>query len=1003
MNAQITPPGCDKCRKSSLSLLLLRPSPIANDKRLIPAGAASIASDQTAMKGVLPSSAVKESRYVLRLLRPGYIHVYIDAPPPGVKNWLVFRVTKEADLVPEESALFSQSDQGVVCPQPGHNVTGMKVLTIPQAHKIRDVWVAFSANLWNKLLRDANKANPAVMQKISLGAPSANTFAPTAANLRSKVLECALSKQVIDGSAENGFAFNSLASQVDQLAADLKRAAECSSKTAGKELAVVLRDPVGIAAELNALRLRRNDLIRKEVSKPEIAHPLNSSNAVSMLKKSIVDINEAESFNAISPLCSKADFDAKAWPPGTEWLPPSAKDRAALAAIVKPQHNSMMPPPKPYFHNEPDFLGDPEQRYHPGNVGNVVYPDHEARFDKLLKKKMAETWDKLAPYVDEDARREWITNFNARMKTEHLMPVESFEKDWRAVCDDAETLAYFDKHFDPNDPNDPRKHHSPGTVYAEENDRINVPGPVSSGAVLDSYLAMWDKAIIDKTAIAARAIVGNQQHWITGIHQQLTGDPGESGMRDKTYDVLKEIDALKKYSWMSNAVVFFGVGQMTACSAAFLSLAARSPTVTAKVASAALRLQQFWAVQQGVDYFRAAMLQGSVKGIAPNMPILIKIMVDADEAMRIFQARGAAAGSSAPRIKHARRHNLKLVISLLTDTDTLRAAGGNAAAVASDTSFGTVKIGDKATRAAIAAAGSVPVLQADQYLKLLQDQSSRTTIAVSAVRNALASAAGKGVNAMHSTMDGRLAIGTMVVQALGIYHSINALQGVTDEKARREVLSGLYDSIAGLTGGFLQTMAVGFEAYQVVKGGQTAAAQSIKLATLRFVANIMGVAGGVINAQALMAKSKEAARDGDTVVAEIYRGSAIAFAGTAVTSFVSGVGIGADLMVAREVGGGVARTVALRIGARGALCALGLTVSGIGLVLLAVGLGMQVAAIMLTPSSIQRWMSRSYFGKKPDIFMGIKERRNDAFPKGQWELELRELQSATSGTATGTK
>ena len=51
-----------------------------------------------------------------------------------------------------------------------------------------------------------------------------------------------------------------------------------SPQTAGKELAVVLRDPIGVATELNALRLRRMDLAEQEIAKPENAHPLNSSN-----------------------------------------------------------------------------------------------------------------------------------------------------------------------------------------------------------------------------------------------------------------------------------------------------------------------------------------------------------------------------------------------------------------------------------------------------------------------------------------------------------------------------------------------------------------------------------------------------------------------------------------------------------------------------------------------------------------------------------------------------
>jgi hypothetical protein len=55
-------------------------------------------------------------------------------------------------------------------------------------------------------------------------------------------------------------------------------------------------------------------------------------------------------------------------------------------------------------------------------------------------------------------------------------------------------------------------------------------------------------------------------------------------------------------------------------------------------------------------------------------------------------------------------------------------------------------------------------------------------------------------------------------------------------------------------------------------------------------------------------------------------------------------------------------------------------------VLLGAGIAFQVGAIALTPTPLQRWIGRSYFGKDPGIFFAGK--RDDMFPKGDWPSEF---------------
>jgi len=144
--ASLAPAGCDACNKSALSLLLLRPSPIAIDPKLAPLGAQALHDVKPLVAGHIPVPSLQESRFTLRLLRAGYVHVYIPNPPPGVKPWMSYRVTEAADLIAQESPLYSQNPQPPACRRIGHNLAGMKLLPVPQAHKIQTLWIAFSAN-----------------------------------------------------------------------------------------------------------------------------------------------------------------------------------------------------------------------------------------------------------------------------------------------------------------------------------------------------------------------------------------------------------------------------------------------------------------------------------------------------------------------------------------------------------------------------------------------------------------------------------------------------------------------------------------------------------------------------------------------------------------------------------------------------------------------------------------------------------------------------------------
>ncbi|CAN7628804.1 hypothetical protein LJR289_004698 [Pseudoduganella sp. LjRoot289] len=984
--------GCDVCKKSSLSLLLLRPSPIAKSPLLAAAGSENVASDAAVTSGLLPNPLPKQSRFALRLLRAGFVHIYIQNPPAGVANWLIYRVTEQADLIPEGHALFSQPDTSVACQRPGHIATGMKVISIPQAHKISELWVAFSANLWNDTLRGKNKADPLVMQKVSLQSCGPNSFVPTADNLKEQVLECALNVLKIDGATDHDFPFTSIASNVDQLAANLTLAAVKHPKTAGKEVAVVLRDPVGIATELNALRVRRNGFIKREIEKPENLHPLNSSNTILGMQQSVVDEADLTSYDEVSPLRTQEAYNRQkdSLPADTYANPLTEKDRQALIRSAECQGLVG------------DFLLAPyKAMYERKDLVRVIFPDHEARAAAWTAKKAKKNWSKFTSYYSEDERAAWVKKFEEKMKAEHYDPLELLEQDWYAATEDAQTLTYFARHFDSSEGN---------ISYSSESCRIHQPGVFIVGPVMKRYAAQLEQPITKEHAVALRAMVANMDRMIRLVHIQLSGDPGAEGMRDKTYDLVKGFSELAKskhamasYGWLGHSLALFSVGQLSALSGAALKLAAHGGKVTGATANMLGKLQSLSLVQRSLEIA----VEGALKGNAPKLPVLITMRVNADDALAIFAARsGQALGTSKTRIKKARADNVKVKLTLLTDTDAIKAANGNISEVAHNPANGTVKMGNvAATTAAVAkASGSVTTLSEEAFLRLYQDQAGAAGKAANLMRSALPdmaqTATGSHMMAVAKTLDARLALASMVIQTIGVLNGLASVSSAKTESAAIDANYGVMDSVFGFTGGALALWAVAAEIDVTKRLGQQAATTSTKIGLLRIAGNLTGIAGGTINAIASAKKSKDQAEAGNQTVSDLYYYSTIAFAGTAFTSFGLSAGAIAGALEARAIGGAVVRTVATRLAANavlGTVAGVGLTVSGIGLVLLGAGVVLQVAAIVLTPNDLQRWLGRSYFGRDGGVIVSGK--RSDMFMKGDWKAERAALDEVLASAA----
>jgi hypothetical protein len=960
---------------------------------LVPARSQAISAEPAAVAGLLPARLPTESRFALRLLRAGYVHVYIANPPPRVANWLVYRVTEQADLIPEDHALFSQPDKSMECQRTDHIATGMKLLNLPQAHKIDEVWIAFSTNLWDETLRGQNKADAEVMQRISLKACGINTFAPTAEKLKGQVIECNFNNFTIDQSAQQDFTFTSLVQNVDQLVAGLASAAAKHPKTAGKELAVVLRDPVGIAAELNTLRLRRNEPIKREFLNPAVAHPLNSSNVVLGLRKAQMEEAEEASMERTQPIRTLKEYKDTTWPPGTTYRQIEPEEGRQLVAKGK-------------IHFPPDR--EAHLLKGTGPMVWVLLPNSELRAKNWTEKEAASKWSKFARFYDEEARKTWIKQFNARMQSDHYLHLKKMEEDWLSVVKDPQTLKYFKRHFNPDAKITSTKPAISSVIYAHESNLIHVPAPISGGSLNERYIAMLALPITNSEAIVLRGFIGNRNNIAGDAFDQMKGDPGSDGMRDKTFDILKGFSELgmshghmQSHGWIGHALALYSVGALSAFTGATLSYASDNPLTKTAID----RLQHLAKFQKLLEY--AA--EGALKGSSPKMPILIRYRVNADVALDIMDSHaGQTQGSSRTKIKQQKNAGMKVTLTLLTDTDEIKAAGGNISSMTHNPAAGTVILGTPASNAAAEAAlGKAPVVSKDVFFTLYQGQARRAAAATNLVRDAIPAMnrmVGPNVAALSKTLDARLALGSMVIQLIGIWNGVQSFKDSETDSARLDASYGILDSVVGFSGGALQ-MGTSFAQISLAnkfgpQTAETAIKQSVRIGALKFLGCATGIAGGGINFIASLKKSddQQAAGSSETVV-QLYAFSAYASLGTAISSATTSVGVVAESMVARNLGGAVARSVALRIGSGAVLATVGgiaLTVSGIGLVLLGAGVAFQVAAIILTPDDLQEWLAKSYFGL--DGGLVFPEKRNDMFPKGNWEIERKALEEVINKT-----
>ncbi|AON53058.1 T6SS effector BTH_I2691 family protein [Herbaspirillum seropedicae] len=259
---------CSFCQRTGYPILPLRYAVKPSYVTAIGAGPQSLP-----QMDKFTAQPLKGNRYTLRVLRKGYVHVYM-----GVKgHWQTYAVTDDGYLRllknPDDPDAKGNRPLTEACKRDGHNIPA-SFINIPEKYK--KVWIGFSELPWRKEVRSAFEAKPdARMQQVDLTqmanapaqVPNALEITPDGTSLHAYVEEYArdagdYAKRLqypapvvsAEKVSKGDFQWESLHGNYPrsgQLAAVGEHATAYQKKTKRKMAALVLHDPVGMVQELN--------------------------------------------------------------------------------------------------------------------------------------------------------------------------------------------------------------------------------------------------------------------------------------------------------------------------------------------------------------------------------------------------------------------------------------------------------------------------------------------------------------------------------------------------------------------------------------------------------------------------------------------------------------------------------------------------------------------------------------------------------------------------------
>jgi hypothetical protein len=247
------PKKCEYCDKRGVPIVPLRYA-------VAPAGAGAPKSEGPAI--ALPAAA---AHYTRRLLRSGYLYVYDEARD----RWDLYFVTPQAHyfkLANTPGVTPILPTKPFACPDEGHRAVA-SCITIPDAARATKVWLGFSDVQWT----EATKAKHAdeAYRKRHMRCVDVKDFAAGADAkhcLGVHTIGTHVAEHALDAKAASkalGWSPFAVDARKEQTARLIQ---ECENLYKGKGFAVVLDDPTGVAAELDALMTRNLNLFMEQSS-----------------------------------------------------------------------------------------------------------------------------------------------------------------------------------------------------------------------------------------------------------------------------------------------------------------------------------------------------------------------------------------------------------------------------------------------------------------------------------------------------------------------------------------------------------------------------------------------------------------------------------------------------------------------------------------------------------------------------------------------------------------
>ncbi|QBH96220.1 hypothetical protein EKN56_07290 [Limnobaculum zhutongyuii] len=115
-------------------------------------------------KGFKAELDPEQYHYALRVVRQGFIYVYLSALEES-ERWRVFSIAKDGTLWKQASAKAAKLKDKSDCSTPGHQATRTEFFCISEPEKCGQIWIAYSEHKWSENTLKKYAADPGLRMK----------------------------------------------------------------------------------------------------------------------------------------------------------------------------------------------------------------------------------------------------------------------------------------------------------------------------------------------------------------------------------------------------------------------------------------------------------------------------------------------------------------------------------------------------------------------------------------------------------------------------------------------------------------------------------------------------------------------------------------------------------------------------------------------------------------------------------------------------------------------